>query len=663
MTKSAKGDIHSPVEMIIRNTYAIMNAAERNEIGNALIAVSKIPGMGKFIEKLPPKMQPVNITKEELEKRGIDMDEVDKDTVTLFRPKYVPKDNEIILYENGKPFVYYVDAQIRNAVLKLDVDTANTVTKILSYPARWLRAGATLSPEFSLRNPFRDQFTAYVYSQYGYKPFVDLFRGIAHMTGKTKTWQKFNASGAAHAALVSLDRNYLTQNYKELMGRRNVSNLIKNPLRSAQILSELMEEGTRVGEFARALKKEGGTLEATRKAGLAARDITLDFARVGAKTRSINAIYAFWNANVQGLDKLARELKYNPGRTLYRAAMSCTIPSVLLWAAQHDDPYYQEIPVWRRVLFWNVVTHKPDGSLAHIWSVPKPFELGLIFGSSFEMMLDAWKHEDPDMAKQFAESILNTLNPFGSMGLPTGLLPIVEVGANKSFYFDSPIVPRDKEGIDPYLQYSGETSEAVKWLAQKMKDVPGLKEIASPSKIEHLVLGYTAGVGRLALEGIDKAIKEASLIDVPPEPETEISDIPGIRAFAQRFPATNARSIEQFYDRYTKAQRKYETLATEKGIRQLPLMEGQARMVRGTVGRYDKELIQAKAELDQYTGAANILALGRRSLNYMYKSKELDPKAKTEARNRIIMNMINVARVTLGKQIMKSGGNGFDNVE
>jgi hypothetical protein len=43
-------------------------------------------------------------------------------------------------------------------------------TRMVSIPARTLRAGAVLAPEFIARNPVRDQFTALAFSEHGYPP-------------------------------------------------------------------------------------------------------------------------------------------------------------------------------------------------------------------------------------------------------------------------------------------------------------------------------------------------------------------------------------------------------------------------------------------------------------------------------------------------------------
>ena len=75
---------------------------------------------------------------------------------------------------------------------------------------------------------------------------------------------------------------------------------------------------------------------------------TLDFARIGAKTKGVNSIVAFFNANMQGIDRLAREFKDNPGRTSWKILLGITLPSILLYFANRDDERWKEIPQWQK---------------------------------------------------------------------------------------------------------------------------------------------------------------------------------------------------------------------------------------------------------------------------------------------------------------------------
>ncbi len=741
--KGSARDIYSPTESFLYNTYAMINAAERNRVGRALLKLTDVEGMGQYIERIPFPVKPEKINKDDyinllaqfgkehiktdirkfendlsknissmakedtpggkiegvvkeaLKQRGWSEGEaaqiiervkgaspkkrqdviekvVEKTTIMTvtkeldltgmpevmihaFRPNYKAGTNEAIFYENGKPVLVEMSPDLHRAVSALDAETVSTFFRIMSYPAKWLRAGATLSPEFMVRNPARDQWTAYVYSKYNYIPGVDLIRGVYHILGKTDLWQKFNASGAAHAALVSMDRKYLSKSLEQALAGRKVKNLIKNPLASLQMLSELTEEATRIGEFRKALRKEGEDLEGLLKAGIAARDVTLDFSRIGAKTRGFNAIIAFWNAQIQGVDKMRRAFQDHPYKSTAKSVMGITVPSLLLYYAQHDDPYYQELPEWRRIFFWNIITHNEDGTLKNIWSIPKPFELGILFGSMPEQALEWMRENDPEGFKGAMRSLGEALMPGA---VPTAVLPIAEWWANKSFFFDSPLVPRGREGLEPQLQYTPRTTETVKLVADQMAKVPVLKEFANPAKIQNIIRGYTGGLGKLALEQTDEILEILDVSDAPPPVERNIIQrIPGLRGFHQRYPIATTKTVERFYRSADKNRRAWDSMVERAGLRGFGLDKGLI-----AIGLQIKEM-QNEAKQKQAAKlfsrilhdekAMKAMRMLHKKIRYTQANKKMQPPQKRQEINRAYNRIIDIARVAMGKVPMQ----------
>jgi hypothetical protein len=645
--KGSSRDIISPTENILRNTYAMINAAERNRLGVALMKLSKIEGMGKFIEKVPFPQRPVKLSKDDFMKivneygdgTWNDFSDVPDDIIAAFRPQYRAGANEAIFYDKGKPQLFEMEPEFLKAISSASGAEVNMLIKFMSYPAKWLRAGATtFSPEFGIRNPMRDQMTAWIQTKYGFAPGVDFLRGAYHMLKADDLWQTFNTSGAAHAAIVSMDRDYLSKNLRRLMREksstlRRAGALVLNPLELVQKFSEITEEATRVGEFAKALKKEGGGPEGLSRAGMAGREISLDFSRTGGPSaRAANMISAFWNARLEGLDKMARTFKEQPVKAAAKAFMGITLPSVLLWYHQKDDPTYQELPTWRKTLFWNFVQHR-EGKKPFVWSIPVPFEYGLVFGSLPTAALDWAYREDPTLFKQTASQVAKT---FDLAPLPTGAIPIMEWWANKSLFFNKPIVPRDKEDLEPVMQYGPRTSETIKLLAEGMDKIPGLRELASPAKIENLIQGYTASAGRSALQGTDWLLEKVGFIDPKPEPPMELSDMPGIRAVVSRFPSANSQSIERFYDKYLDLKRSFESDKERVGIR------GMGIQGTGFGKSYPKEESTAQA-----------LSMLRKMARVTYESKAIDSETKGKLLDRYYFAMINAARAYFGQDQME----------
>lgn len=616
--KGSSRDIHSPVENILKNTYALINVAERNRVGEALLKAAEIPGMGRFLE-----VKPVNLQVDKVDVAGAlgqlarwikgaegkfggyedllgellgDVRAVDKlrgelagldDAAAAAKMReagFAPEDlealgrfflafrpdarragpSEAVFYRRGKPVLVEMDPDLAAAVKGLNAEAVSGVVKVLALPAGWLRAGAVLSPEFMIRNPARDTFEAALNSDKGFVPFYHTLKGLFHVLKQDELYRKFYASGAAHGALVSLDRNYLSKDVERLTASRlgQVGRLARNPLELLRSISETMEEATRVGEFELQIG-DRTDMASMMRAGQKARDITLDFGRRGSRTLAMNLISAFWNASVQGTDKMARAIAENPTRYLTRAFLGITLPSLLLWGAQKDDPEYQDLPGWRRILFWNFVFHMSGGK-TFVFSLPKPFTPGILFGSFPEMMAEWMDKEDPEGMRDAGRALLESLAP-GIM--PTLLLFPTEWWAEKNFFFDRPTVPRGTEGLDPVLQFDERTSEGMKLLGRGMHRVPGLRDFASPAKLQNAYRGLTGGLGRLVLEGVDKGLTSTGLVDAPAAPAGDWTDLPGLRGVADRFPLESSRGVELFYRRLGEARQEFESARQRAGLR------------------------------------------------------------------------------------------------
>jgi hypothetical protein len=178
---------------------------------------------------------------------------------------------------------------------------------------------------------------------------------------------------------------------------------------------------------------------------------------MGSKVRALNMISAFLNAGVQGLDRTVREMRSHPYGFAAKVAAGITFPSGLLWFANQDDERVKELHQWERDLFWIVPTKD------HIYRIPKPFEVGVIFGSLPERALDAWVAENPDAFRHISESIVNAFLP---NLMPTAATPVIEQFANRSTLTNRPLVPASMEGQLPEYQYTDYTTETAKALGK-----------------------------------------------------------------------------------------------------------------------------------------------------------------------------------------------------
>ncbi|KKK58475.1 hypothetical protein LCGC14_3044070, partial [marine sediment metagenome] len=344
--------------------YTFLNLAERKRVIRTLIEQAETTeGGGQWIERVQAKLRPtqfeISEIKKQLQAAGAELSGAELEaTISVFRPFTVasPKEGIIVVGEN----LYQVQPELYRALKGLDHESSNVLIRLLSMPARALRLGATaLGPEFVIRNPLRDTMTAFMQSRYGFKPGVDTVRGLFHALKRDNLYWEWKAAGGEHAAMVSLDRTTLQSNLTELM-RTNLGWAVHHPIEAARIVSEMSEAASRLGEYQLA-RGAGAT---PLRAGFAAREVTLDFARMGAKGKAVNSIVAFWNAALEGTDKFARVHLQNPKGTVAKGVAGITLPSILLYAINSRDTsdwrgtprkeIFRQLPWYVKDFFWLV---------------------------------------------------------------------------------------------------------------------------------------------------------------------------------------------------------------------------------------------------------------------------------------------------------------------
>lgn len=593
VTKKMRGstlDVVDPLESTIRNTFTIMNAIERNKVGQSIVKLANVDGMGALIEKVSGAAK-----------------------VT---------DHSFSVWKNGKKVVYNTTPELYQAFKMLNPEGANMFTKLLSYPAKWLRAGATLGPEFILRNPVRDMISATIYSKHGFIPVVDTLKGLGLYLQKGETYWEYMRSGAAQANLVSLDRNYLSGQMRDLLQRPSVKKMITtNPIEVLRGLSEATEMATRLAEFHNVRKgytgignrlfgktRKPGSIQ---KAALESRDVTLDFSRIGSHTKSLNKTIAFFNAAIQGTDKMFREWKANPLDMTVKTAMWITLPSVLLWELNKDDPRYQELPQWQKDIFW-IIPAKDT-----LIKIPKPFELGILFGTVPERMLQ-WDYDKKRKQKGagfkgLAGSVLDSMAP---SFLPTALVPAIEAMTNHSIFMGRDIVPQSQQNTIPELQYGPYTSA----VGRKIGETFGV----SPRKIDNTIRGYGGSLAGLGLTLTDQMVG----LDET-RPAKRFSEQPGIRGFTAT-PYSSSESVQEVYDAYD---------------RQLKLFNA-GRELHKRMDGFDPR------EFEQMKNAVKAFQNINQAKKAVMKSN-LSSEAKRKRLDEIQMSQVRIARKALGKGDIK----------
>lgn len=652
--KGIKGsglDVVDPLESIIKNTYTYIALADRNAVVKSYHDLAVKTGTpDAFFEKQPPDMRATTVTDKEMQTflKNNGIEQMPKEALTVFRALRQPLGkNEIAFFEDGRRVVLKLEPELAAAFKATDRQTVGMLVEFLAAPARLLRAGSTLSPDFIVRNFVRDQVSSFVNSKVGYIPIYDTLRGAASIFMKDETFQAWLKSGGANSTLVSLDRNYIQSEIFRLIGEKPETNFMdkawnvaKTPVEFLRIASELVENSTRVGEFKRTLEKAGQTPDTATtgkmlEGGINSREVILDFQRIGTQTKAFNLITAFFNAQLQGLDKTVRSIKDNPLGAMAKIGVSITLPSVLLWYANHDDPRWKELKDWERDLFWIIMTKD------QIYRIPKPFELGILFGSLPERMLDAIAGQlSKEDVNEFSKTVLGTVMP---PVMPTAVQPIFEQITNYDLMSGRDLVPSyledAKTGVLPEYRYTEYTSELSKTLGSIVGQVPwvGATSTASPIVIENYVRDWTGGLGAYALQAADYGLRKTGILPDPVLPASTLSDIPIVKAFAVRYPSASAESIQNFREEYVKRVQAYNTV---KALAKQGDFEASMRVMQMNP--------QAMVKLD---GIDRMLSESNQLIRLVYKNPAMNPDEKRQLIDATYYNMIQGAR--MGNDLMK----------
>ena len=628
--KGSTADIIDPLESSIHNAFQIVHAIMRNRVGRELLDMADVnPGSGWLIEPLPKDKVPTNFklseVKEDIQrmlKRDLGsaydpdlMDLVDFEvSARVWRPKmFAPEGEGIVgVWRDGKQEWVQLDPELHRTLAGLDREQAKLMMKLVGAPASWLRAGATLHPDFAVKNILRDAITAGLFGKADFLHSIPgahqasglKSRGVQFMRdvqGKTLDMAKgpleddwyfrWKASGASSANLVSLDREYLQKGLRDVLRNRSflrrAGARLAHPLEALQDISDVAENATRIGIFKEAAQRHGMDKTGLLRAGIESRDTTLDFSRRGRIIENYGRMTAFLNANIQGVDKFGRviftEAMKDPKRARQFAARVSTFvvaPSVVAWALTRNDPEYEGLPDYQKDLFWNLP--KGDGSFVRI---PKPFDVGVIYGTGTERALRWVDSQDPHALDGFAATVVDNMVP---TVIPTFLAPLWENASNTRLYGGRPVEPRREQDLEPAFRFGQFTSETAKAGAAAWRglgELPGVGPMAgaiplqSPRQVDNLIRGWTGGLGSYyatplltdpIVTKIARATGSGELLGIGERRQLEkrLSEYPLLRSFNTQPEDAGAGTVDRFYEKVDaseKAWRSWMGMSLDKG--------------------------------------------------------------------------------------------------
>lgn len=567
--KGSDRAILDPLQSMMKNALMFRKVAEQNHIGVQFFdLMSSLQGHGKWGERIKPKMAAKKVSHDAVVQKLLDEGVISNAaalpqhadlTLRLWEAVKKPdtKNGEVIVFKNGQRQHWEVkDPLLLEALKTADADALTlgkflgpTMTKALTLPTKVLRFGATGGPWFAIPNWFRDQMIAGTFSKTGYVPFFDGVRGVIEALRKGDVYQRWVEAGGKFHGIQTGDMAYSALVQDVLPKDRSVRRMaaaLANPRHWKEVLQyagTLTEEATRVREFQRGIERGFSDREAANFSKV----VTLNFARAGERGRVANMLIAFTNAKIQDLDMIVRN-HLDParrGEVMMKGLMYITAPSVLTWWLGKDDPVIQNLPEWRKNLFWNLnmgPVAKALGREEFVLSVPKPFLMGAIYGTSVEWALDYASGRDPNGVKKAFANLMNQgpdgLNPLEMAANIAGLRPALEVMTNWKFFQEQPVVPERTGYLPKEQQYDTFTSETAKLIGKGTGQ--------SPMVIDHLIRGYFATAGKWGVDAIDWGMAKIGAVEVPPAPRRDLMESWILNRFAGSPYASNAW-VDRFY--------------------------------------------------------------------------------------------------------------------
>lgn len=241
-----------------------------------------------------------------------------------------------------------------------------------------------------------------------------------------------------------------------------------------------------------------------------AKNLTVNFNRKGQAALQAGALYAFFNASVQGTARIA-ETMFEGGKLssvgkkiLTGGLLLGSMQALLLAAAGFDDDEPPDFVRERNLVI-------PIGDKKYV-SIPMPLGFHVLPNLAripTEWVMGGFK-DTPKRIGQMAGLFADAFNPIGSAGMslqtltPTIIDPLAALSENKDFT-GKPIAKKD---FDPMHPSAGHTrakdsatpwakfiSEAINFATGGTDYKPGLAS-PTPDQIDYLIGQVTGGVGR-----------------------------------------------------------------------------------------------------------------------------------------------------------------------
>ncbi|WP_445938766.1 LPD38 domain-containing protein, partial [Pseudomonas sp.] len=484
--------------------------------------------------------------------------------------KVAPTDPDIIRLQRGGKNEYYRvnDESLLRGLKFMEGSVFNDpITRIGRTFKRLLTTGVTASPDFILRNFIRDAAHAWMINKDGFVLGKDSIKGMRDALREDQDYRDLMFAGGSfqggyvhgtdpEASAQIIRRALEKKGFTSEQQSAYMGSLVNTPAKVAgmlgkgwqayRTLGDKVENANRLSTYKAAIAAG----KSPRQAAYEAKDL-MDYSLRGnfAAAQWFTDVVPFLNARLQGLYKLGRAVKGDKTLLAKEVAMKgayIAMFSLLLAGLNDDDERYQALMDWDKDMHWHIFLGDQH------FRIPKPFELGLVFGTVPERLLHALTgtQDGGDLAKAVSQGVFQTLafNP-----VPQFYQPIRELQANRNFFRDSPIEDMSDEGKLPEARFDERTSALGRAVGQITGPTLGL----SPKQLDHLVQGYTGTLGGYVL-AMSSLI--AGAFDGVDSPTSRAGDLPILKVLYQGDDVRSTQYQSQFYDMMQEADQLHRTV-------------------------------------------------------------------------------------------------------
>jgi GNAT superfamily N-acetyltransferase len=560
--KGGRQNIGDPLENIVRNWQSLMEASLQAVAGR--MTIDNLNGTGlvtpsKYVANVQP-IQNINALlaanpslANALQNAGINIATTPPAAIAGLQKMLgiaPPAGEDVVtVWRDGKREYWHVhDPNLFSSLKNINPKLWGPWMKLFAFPKRVVTKTITITPQFMVKNFWRDMWHTFVTGAQSDQTRIKLLptesiAGLASALANSPEYRSMVAGGGGfgESFVESGDPESMAGSVRRAISKgTSRSFLLDTPVKAWRFYRSLQNAAENANRVA--VYKKGVAAGLSRRNALyQARDL-MDFSMRGNAeiVRLIVGMTPFFNARLQGLYRLGRGFKQSFASVAIRGLL-LSAASIALLARNHDDERYKALTDQQKSNYWHFFTD--DGH----YMLPKPFEVGTIFGTIPEALGDAMltNVDQPDGTKQAAKLLGYSFGETLSLApQPATVWPLVELAINQDTFTGAPILTQGDEAVLPEDQRGPNTSAFYAAVAGMVpSDSP--EALRSPKQLEHLGRGYIGNVQDYVLLAADALTRR--LTGEPTPPEKAVRDLPGIRDFYRTGPARNTRHITEMY--------------------------------------------------------------------------------------------------------------------